>query len=41
MGGTGGGGRVGSGGTVLFFGAEFAWVEAGRVGGGHVWRVEG
>lgn len=35
----GGGGVVegwGRGG-VLFFGAEFAWVKAGRVGGGHVW----
>jgi len=31
----------GGGGGVLFFGAEFAWVKAGRVGGGHVWGVGG
>lgn len=31
----------GRGGGVLFFGAEFAWVKAGRVGGGHVWGVGG
>jgi len=40
----GGGGRCGgvrAGGGVLFFGAEFAWVKAGRVGGGHVWGVGG